>query len=280
MPPMNVHDVARGVTRGDGDAPGRWVEVLGRGGLVAYGAVHVILAALIVRIVAGVRGLPADQGGAVAVVAAQGLVGRLLLVAAMIGLLAFTLWQVWAAARGFRWVAGGERVRKRVGAAGKAVALIAVVTVIAPAVIGERTVNGNIEARTLTATLLGLPGGRFIVVLVALVALVVAASMIYTGVRATFLGDLWPDKLSRTMKIIATVLGGAGNLARAVALGGVGWAFIRAGLTDKANRSEGLDGALASLGRTTFGSVILVLIAAGVAAFGMYCFIDAYARRA
>lgn len=277
---MNVDEVARDALRGGGDAPGRWVEVLGRGGLVAYGAVHMILAALIVRIIAGVRGLPADQGGVIAVVAAQGLVGRLLLVAAMVGLLAFTLWQVWAAARGFRWVEGSERVRKRVGAAAKAVALVAVVTVIAPAVLGERPTNGNAAARTLTASLLGLPGGRFIVVVVALVVLVVAISMIYTGVRATFLGDLWPDLLPRPLKITATVLGGAGNLARAAALGGVGWAFTRAALTDRANRSEGLDGALVALGRTTFGSVILVLIAAGVAAFGVYCFIDAYARRA
>lgn len=277
---MNVHEVERDAVRGGGDAPGRWVEVLGRGGLVAYGAVHVILAALIIRIVAGVRGLPADQGGVIAVVAAQGLVGRLLLVAAMVGLLAFALWQVWAAARGFRWVEGGERVRKRVGAAAKAVALVAVVTVIAPAVLGERTTSGNAAARTLTASLLGLPGGRIIVVLVALVVLVMAIGMIYTGVRATFLGDLWPDLLPRSVKIVATVLGGAGNLARAVALGGVGWAFARAAVTDRANRSEGLDGALVALGRTTFGSVVLGMIAAGVAAFGVYCFIDAYARRA
>jgi hypothetical protein len=39
---------------GGGDAPG-WVEVLGRGGLVAYGALHGLIAALVVRAIVGAQ---------------------------------------------------------------------------------------------------------------------------------------------------------------------------------------------------------------------------------
>ena len=50
----------------------------------------------------------------------------LLLVVFVAGLVAFAAWQIAATVAGFRWVSGGERFRKRVGAASKAVAVLAV----------------------------------------------------------------------------------------------------------------------------------------------------------
>jgi hypothetical protein len=272
-----VHDPDRG-----GDAPGRPVEVLGRVGLVAYGGVHVLLAALIVRVLIGGRraGVAVDQGGVVTVVASLGVSGRVLLGVAATGLVAFGVWQACAAIGGFRWVSGGERTRKRWGAAAKAIAVLAVATATVPALVGDATADGNRAARAAVAVLIDLPGGRWIVAAVAAVAVAVAISMVYTGVRATFLGDLWKGRLSRAMTVVAVICGSAGNFGRGIAIGGVGWTFAEAALADDPARSTGLDGVLQALAQTSVGAVVLALVAAGVAAFGVYCGIDAYARRA
>jgi hypothetical protein len=247
---------------------------------VAYGALHVTIAVLVmVMLVDGGR-LPADQNGVVVVVGAMGWSGRLVLAVATAGLASFGVWQVYAAAAGFRWVSGGERTRKRVGAAGKAIAVTAVAVVGGTALFGGSTGDGDRTARTATATLLALPAGEVIVGAVAVITLIVAGSMVYTGVRATFLGDLREAKLSPLTRTVAIVCGSAGNLARAVALGGVGWSFGAAAFDEDPARSTGIDGVLRALASNPLGVVVLVLVAVGIAAFGLYCVIDAYARRA
>ena len=103
------------------DAPGHWSELLGRAGLVAYGIVHLLLAWLAASLAALGAMSPVDQGGAVAIVARSGILGRVLLVVATVCLVTFAVWQVRAGTVGFRWVEGrGLRRRKRIGAFAKA----------------------------------------------------------------------------------------------------------------------------------------------------------------
>ena len=56
--------------------------------------------------------------------------------------------------------------------------------------------------------------------------------------------------------------------------------FAAAAVTHDPRRSAGMNAVLRALSVTRFGIVGLVAIATGIAAFGVYCFIDAYARRA
>ncbi|MGI5131533.1 DUF1206 domain-containing protein [Pseudonocardia sp. CA-107938] len=257
------------------------MEVLGRAGVVAYGVVHLLIAWLVVAAMLGSRGQPAaDQGGAVTVVAGLGTAGRVLLGVAAAGLVAFGVWQVCAAVAGFRWVDGGERVRKRIGAVAKAVAVFAVAAATVPALVGEPVQDGDATVRSLTASLLVLPAGRWLVAAIGAVAVVTAGTMVYTAVRATFLGDLRGRDLPPRTHALARWLGRAGNLGRAVAMGGVGVSFGWAAFTVDPRRSAGFDGVLRALGSDLWGSVALGLVAAGIAAFGAYCFIDAWARRA
>ena len=106
------------------------------------------------------------------------------------GLLAFALWQVCAAAIGFHWVSGGERLRKRVGAVAKAIAMVALAAVVLRYLMGRGGAAGNSSAVSVSADLLALPAGRALLGLAAVVMLVLAAAMTYTGVRRTFMGDL------------------------------------------------------------------------------------------
>jgi Domain of Unknown Function (DUF1206) len=266
------------VREGRSDAPGHVVDVLGRVGLVGYGVVHLIVAWLALQVAFGVPDAPPDAEGAVGTIAhTPG--GAFALAVAAIGLLAFALWQVTAAAIGFRWVSGGERMRKRAGAVAKAIAM----TGLAVIVINYLTGMGSPGATTVqevAAGVLALPAGRALLGLAALVVLAIAGAMTYTGVRRTFMGDLDVRRLSPGVQQAIEVVGTAGHLARALALGVVGVLAGGAALFADPGRAGGLDAALRALGSTVAGAWLLAVVAAGFAAFGLFCVADAATRRA
>jgi len=263
---------------GGGDAPSRLVELLGRAGLVAYGAVHLLVAGLGLRLALGVRSAEVDQQGAVAAVASVGTLGVLVLVVFVAGLVAFAAWQIAATVAGFRWVSGGERFRKRVGAASKAVAVLAVALAAARSVLGDQQ-NGRAGPQKLVTWLLALPAGNLLVAAVAITVMVIAGTMVYTGVARTFMGDL-VDDMPAGARRAAVVLGAVGNVARAAAFAAVGVLFAVAALRGDPARVGGLDAALRELVSRWQGVSPLVLISLGIAAFGLYCVLDARYRRA
>ena len=263
---------------GGGDAPSRLVELLGRAGLVAYGAVHLLVAGLGLRLAFGARSAEVDQQGAVAAVASVGTLGTLLLIVFVAGLVAFAAWQIAATVAGFRWVSGGERFRKRVGAASKAVAVLVVALAAARSVLGDRQ-SGRAGPQKLVTWLLALPAGNLLVAAVAITVMVIAGTMVYTGVARTFMGDL-VDDVPAGVRRAAVVLGAVGNVARAAAFGAVGVLFAVAALRGDPSRVGGLDAALRELVSRWQGVSPLVLISLGLAAFGLYCVLDARYRRA
>jgi uncharacterized protein DUF1206 len=266
------------VREGRSDAPGRLVDVLGRIGLVGYGVVHLVVAWLALQVAFGVPDAPPDAAGAVGTIArTPG--GVLALAVAVVGLVAFALWQVVAAAVGFRWVYGNERMRKRVGAVAKSIA----VTGLAGIVLEYLTGMASVEATTvqqLAAHVLELPAGRLLLGVAAAVLVGIAGAMTYTGVRRTFMGDLDVHRLAPGVQQAIEVAGAAGHLARALAIGVVGGLAGTAALFADPARAGGLDAALRALGSTAAGTWLLAVVAAGFAAFGLFCMADAATRRA
>ncbi|MHC1562459.1 DUF1206 domain-containing protein [Actinomycetospora sp. C-140] len=263
--------------RDEHDAPGHWSEVLGRVGLGAYGVVHLLLGWLAVAIAMSGERSPVDQRGAVAIVAHGGLVGRFLLALATVCLVTFAVWQLRACAVGFRWVDEPNlRWRKRIGAFAKAlgvggVAYFAVRVTVSPS-------ENASELQVVAHETFALPGGRLLVLLAAVVVLVTAVSTAFTGIAATFLGDLVPEKLTPRLRHVARFLGGIGNLTRAVVFGAIGVLALEAVVDDDPDEVGGLDVALRALADHTLGTCVLVIAGVGFAAYGLYCLVDAYAR--
>lgn len=266
------------VDEGRSDAPGRLVDVLGRLGLVGYGAVHLLVAWLAMQVAFGVPDAPPDAEGAVGTIArTPG--GLLALGLAAVGLVAFAVWQVTAAAVGFRWVDGGERVRKRVGAVSKAIAMTALAVLIVEYLLNLGS-DGAATVQALAADVLALPAGRVLLGLAAAVILVIAGAMTYTGIRRTFMGDLDVRGLGPVARQAIEIVGMAGHLARALALAVVGILAGSAALWSDPSRAGGIDVALRTLGSTVLGASLLVVVAVGFAAFGLFCLADAATRRA
>ncbi|WP_170183878.1 DUF1206 domain-containing protein [Pseudonocardia hydrocarbonoxydans] len=267
------------VRSGPSDAPGPLVDALGRVGLVGYGLVHLLVAWLALQVAFGVPDAPADPDGAIGTVArTPG--GFATLALAAVGLAAFAVWQLSAAALGFRWVHGGERFRKRVGAVAKAIATGGLALVVVDYLLGVRRPGGDTAVRTLAATALGLPYGRLLLGAAAVGVLALAVAMTYTGVRRTFLGDLDLRGVGPVARAVVVWLGVAGHLSRALALGMIGVLAGSAALSADPGRAGGLDAALRALGSSAAGAGLLVTVAAGIAAFGLFCLADAATRRA
>ena len=271
-----VH-LRRLVRKGRSDAPGRSVDALGRIGLVGYGVVHLFVAWLALEVAFGVSEAPPDASGAVGTIARTPGGGIALAVAA-VGLIAFAVWQFTAAAIGFRWVEGGERVRKRTGAVAKAIAVSALAGIVIDYLLGIG--GGGTAAQTLAAGVLALPAGQLLLGLVALAILGMAVAMTYTGVRRTFMGDLDVRGISPAARHAIELVGAVGHLARAVALAVVGILVGTAAVFADPGRAGGLDAALRTLATTWLGAGLLVVIAVGFAAFGLFCLADAARRRA
>ena len=267
------------VRGGRSDAPGRVVDALGRVGLVGYGLVHLLVAWLALQVVLGTSDAPADPDGAIGTVArTPG--GFASLALGAVGLAAFAIWQLSAAAVGFHWVRGGERFRKRVGATAKAIATAGLALAILDYLLGVRRPGGDTAARRLAGELLALPAGRLLLGAAAVVIFFLAGAMTYTGVRRTFLGDLDLRRVGPVARTTVEWLGVAGHLARALALAVIGVLAGTAALSSDPTRAGGLDAALRTIGSSTAGAGLLVVVAAGIAAFGLFCLADAATRRA
>ena len=263
---------------GEGEAPVRAVELLGRVGLVGYGLVHVLIGAIAVHVAWRGGGQP-DQQGALTGLTGSGL-GIAVLAVMVVGLVAFAVWQGLAAAAGFRWTSGMTRVRKRVGAGAKTVAVLAVAVVgVRLLVTGSSGGSSSQGSEGVTAGLLALPAGWVVVGLVGVVVVVIAVIMGYTGIARTFSDDLDYDRLPDRLRRPVEVLGVAGHVARAVAFAIVGVLFVVAALQADPARAGGLDQALTTLAAQPYGPLLLLAVGAGFAAFGVYSFAESWARR-
>lgn len=258
------------------DAP-QWVERVGRAGLVAYGLVHLGITVLAARIAFLGERSHADPRGAIALVASgTGLLGRVLLGAAALALVAFAVWQIRAAAVGFRWAADTERWRKRVGASAKAISVLSI-AVLAAEFAGR--VHGRRNAwDALIQDVFAATGGRWLVGAAGLVAIGVGVAMTYTGVRATFMSDLVAAKLTGPRRPLTLITGSVGNLTRAVVAVAIGVLMVLAAVDDDPDRIGGVDLALRTIASQTLGATMFLLAALGFAAFFVYCVMDAYAR--
>ncbi|WP_103344177.1 DUF1206 domain-containing protein [Amycolatopsis sp. CA-126428] len=253
-------------------------QLLGRVGMACYGVVHLVIAYLALQVAFG-DSEQADQKGALQQIGSTAF-GQILLWIVAVGLILFGLWQFLMAATGYEWVSGGKRTRKRIGAAARGVVVILLgVTAIRIATGSGGGGSSNEKQQEFTAELLKLPAGPALVVIAAACVLGVAIAAGVKGVKKKFLEDLNTTELpGKTKRWIGTI-GTIGYLAKGVVLAIVAILLAIAGFTADPNKAGGLDAALKTLSAQPFGTVLLIVVALGLAAFGVYCFGAARAHK-
>ncbi|MGV8846842.1 DUF1206 domain-containing protein [Tessaracoccus sp.] len=244
----------------------RWLV---RGGLVAFGVVHLLVAYLAVRLAVGSTSGDASQTGALRELSKAPL-GPLLLWCTSIGLFVIAVWQLLSAFVGHRHLSGKLRTRRRLVSVGRTVLYGVLGWNAASIALGG---SGGDGGETASATLMSLPFGQILVGLLGVAVGFVGGSQIMKGVRDKYEEEL-KGSLSGPQQWVARV----GHVGKGVAIVIVGALFLWAAWTFDAESAGGLDNALQAVRSAPFGVVILGAIAVGFACYGGYCFI--WARRA
>jgi hypothetical protein len=254
------------------------IRLLSRVGLVAYGLVHVLVAFLAIRVAIGdPASEKSDKGGALQTLADQP-GGELMLWLIAVGLAALTIWKVAEVIWGHRAVLGRlRRWVRRATSVGEA-AVFGFLAVSAAVVAARGGSTGGGDEQALTARVLAMPFGFLLVGAVGVGVVCVSAFLVYRGWKRKFTRNLDFTGVSPTAMRTAIRLGQFGHAGLGVAYGTVGVLVVVAAATNDPARPVGLDAALKTLADQPYGKLLLAVVAAGLACFGLYCVLDARYR--
>jgi hypothetical protein len=246
-----------------------WMDRAVRVGLVSYGVVHLILAWLALRLAFGDGGGSTSSTGALHQLA-QTTVGRISLYVVAAGFLALVVWQLLEAIWGHRDADGGKRLFKRATSAGKVVLYASLALTAFRTAVGSSSRGGGTDG--ITAKVMGMPGGPFLVGLAGVAIVVVAGFLAYRGWAEKFRSKLESEGKTGKDGSAYVTFGKVGYIGKAIAIAIVGVLFLYAAFTHDPRKSGGLDEALHRLLQQPFGTLVLVLIALGFACYGLFCF--------
>ncbi|NIH80662.1 DUF1206 domain-containing protein [Amycolatopsis viridis] len=251
-------------------------QVAGRVGMACWGLVHLVVAYLAVRVASGDSGKEADQKGALQEVGSS-TAGQAVLWVLALGLVAFGVWQFLMAAGGYQWRTDkGARIRNRLGSAARGLMVLVLAYTAIRIATGSGSASGNQPQQELSARLLRLPAGQALVAAAGAVVVVVGVAAAVKGIKRSFRQDLDLPLRGGTW---VEWLGSAGYVAKGVVYVIIGGLLGYAALRSDAGQAGGVDKALRTLAAQPYGVVLLVIVAAGLAAFGVYSFAAARAHK-
>jgi hypothetical protein len=247
-------------------------QLLARVGLVTYGAVHLLVAWLVVQVAIGDGG-KADKTGALQSIAGAG--GAWLLWLIAVGLGASALWQLVEAL-----FARESRTRLRLMNVGEAVLFGYLAFSAGKLAAGGAASSTDAAQLGIVGTLLGESWGKAAVVAIGLAIVLAALFVAHHGWSKRFVEE--HDYSSADPGTRATVvrLGHVGYASLGGVYGLAGALVIVAAVRAEPEKATGLDVALKTLAAQPYGPVLLFVIAAGLAAFGVFTFFDARYRQA
>lgn len=268
---MNPADDAQQAVRKAGNS--RTLAAVARGGLAAIGLVHVLMGYLALRI-ATHQGGESDQSGALAQMAK--LPGGMILVwVSVAGLAALALWLLAQAALGAGSSSKKRWIRSLV-ALSKGVAYGALASTALSLALRNPS-DSSENAQQASRTILSLPGGQALLIVVGLVTAGIGGYFIYKGATKKFHEEIVLPS-GRATKAV-DVLGMTGYIAKGIAIVTLGVLFVVAAVQVDPKDASGLDGALKALAALPFGDAILIVIGVGLIAYGLYSFVRARLAR-
>ncbi|MEU1347241.1 DUF1206 domain-containing protein [Streptomyces sp. NPDC005775] len=284
---MNISVTARrsqGKARRAGNSAA--VEAGGRAGFVARGVIYFLVGFLALRIAfgdggsGGGGGKQADRGGALAEIA-QKPFGSVLLWVLGIALAGMALWRLSEAAFG---AAGpdGHKATKRLASGARAVFYAFVsysVLMFAAGDRGSGSGSGDSQSKDVTAEVLGMTGGRW---LVATGGAVIAGAGLWIAGRAAlrkFHKHLRMGEMSPAVRRAVDITGIFGGVSRGLVFAVAGGFAVAAAVKARSGEAKGMDDTLRSFSTTPAGPWLLALIAVGLVAFGLFSCANARWRR-
>lgn len=237
-------------------------------GVVVYGAVHLLVAWLVLRLALGDDSGSASGTGALRALGETG-TGRFLLLGVAIGFAALTVWQAVEAVVGYRRERVRSRTANRTASGVKALVFAAIAVNAATTAAGSS--GGTSGTDGWTARVMRLPSGPILVAAVGLVIVGIGLFLTYYGLARRFRSMMRREGAAGGSGRTYLVLGTVGYVGKGLAITLVGLLFGYAAVTHDPQKSGGLDQALHEVLRTPFGVPVLLATALGLGCFGVFC---------
>ena len=262
---------------GEGIARTPQFEWFARAGLAARGVVYVVIGVLAIKLALGDGGKATNQQGALQTIAKQPF-GTALLIMVAVGLAGYASWRLLRAALG-HGPEGADDAKERVDGVVSGIGYAALCVTAVKILAGSGGDGGGSNPDKATGGVLGWPGGTWLVVIAGAIIVGVGLEQGYKALKQKFLDDSKTGEMSHRVRQAFTALGVGGFLARMVVFTLIGYFLIKAALDYDPEKAIALDGALAHLGQSSYGPLVLGAVAAGLTCFGAYSIADARYRK-
>jgi hypothetical protein len=271
---MNKSSASHAVAR---SAP---FQLVARLGLMAYGVVHLLVAWLAVQVALGdVDGGgvgKADKTGALQSMSAN-TGGDVLLWLIAVGLGVSALWQLFEAVTGTRR-SRHDRLLRAMNI-GEAV-LFGYLSFSAGKLAAGSPASSTDKAQLgLIGSLLNQPWGKPVVILIGVVIVAAGLFVAHHGITQRFSSEHDLGTANHTTRRLVVRLGQVGYAALGAVYATAGGLVVVAAVQSQPAKATGLDVALRTLAAQPYGTWLLLLVAAGLAAFAAFSLFDARYRR-
>ncbi|MBK3633782.1 DUF1206 domain-containing protein [Streptomyces asoensis] len=277
---MNTSALTRnGRAQAERAARGSVTKGAAKAGFAARGVIYLLVGLLALQIAFGDSGHEADRRGALAEIAEKPF-GSVLLWALGVGLVGMALWRLSEAVFGGVGE-DGRSAKKRLAALGRCVfySFVAYSVLAFAAGSGDGGGSSDEQSRDVTARVLELPGGRW---LVGAAGVGIAVAGLWIGARAVmrkYHKHLRLGEMSPRVRRLVDVTGVGGGAARGLVFAAAGVFAVRAAVEYQPDEAKGFDDTLRSFAGTPAGPGLLVAVAAGLVLFGLFSFAMARWRK-
>ena len=251
---------------------------IGRAGWFAKGVVYVLGGILALEVAARASGVAkkpttgqqeASPTGAIKTVAGSP-GGTLLLWLLAIGMLLYALWRLVSA-----FLPGRKDAKswaRRIGYVASAVMYsFFAFTAISLAGNDKKAVNGNQQVTNMSEKIMGHSGGRLLFGAIGVIVIAVGLYRIFKGLKMDVDDELDLSGTRPDYRKLVQPLGAIGEIGRGIGFALVGFFLVRAAVNYDPNDATGLDGALRRLAANSWGVVVVVVVALGFLAYGIFC---------
>jgi type IV secretory pathway VirB2 component (pilin) len=250
------------------------MEALMRAGHVVRGLIYGMIGLLGARAALGDGGQLTDPQGAI-VALGQSPLGTALLWFILVGLVGYGLWGfIRAIADPLHKGHDAKGIATRIGYAVSGISyfLLAVATYGLISASASAAQNGAQTAQTqeTTAQLLAQPWGAWLVGLAGLVVAGVGLMHIVKGFKGDFDQQFNTYALSPQQHRVITQLGRFGTAARGLVFALIGVFLLVTAITNDPSQAKGIDGVLREMLQQPYGPALLLVVALGLIAFGVY----------
>lgn len=256
----------------------KWAEKAARIGYVTKGIVYFLIGGLSAMAAFGLGG---DVSGKRDVF--QWIIGlpfgRILLGLVAVGLLAYVSWRFIQAVkdpenRGNDF----QAIMKRIGIAASGIAYAAIAFYAGKLALQPGGDNGGDSRQFIISKLLQQPAGQWIVGAIALFFVGLGIYYIFKAVTGKYKKRIDSDKMKEEERKALMTAGRFGYTARGIVIGIVGILFLKAAMNSNASQADGTEGAFHFLQSTGYGPWLMGVVALGLMAYGIFCFVMAKYR--